>query len=37
LLRDAAVEAARAWKFELTELSGVPVRVIGTLTFNFRE
>lgn len=35
LLRDAAVEAARGWKFELTELSGVPVRVIGTLTFNF--
>ena len=35
LLRDAAVGAARNWKFTPTTLSGEPVRVIGTLTFNF--
>jgi TonB family protein len=37
LLKDAAVEAARGWKFSRTELSGVPVKVIGTLTFVFKE
>ena len=35
LLRDAAVEAARGWTFTPTQLSGVPVKVIGTITFNF--
>src|SRR5574341_650290 len=35
LLRDAAVQAARQWKFKPTELSGVPVKVQGVLTFNF--
>jgi len=35
LLKDVSVEAARQWKFQPTLLSGVPVRVIGTLTFNF--
>jgi protein TonB len=35
LLKDAAVEAARQWEFTPTQLSGVAVRVIGTLTFNF--
>lgn len=35
LLRDAAVEAARGWAFTPTLLSGVPVKVIGTITFNF--
>jgi TonB family protein len=35
LLRDAAVAAARQWKFTPTLLSGVAVKVIGTLTFNF--
>lgn len=35
LLRGAAVGAARQWKFRGTTLSGVPVKVIGTITFNF--
>lgn len=35
LLRDSAVTAARGWKFSPTQLSGVLVKVIGTLTFNF--
>jgi protein TonB len=36
LLKDAAVQAARGWKFAPTMLSGVPVKVIGTITFNFQ-
>ena len=35
LLKDAAVSAAQRWKFSPTQLSGVPVKVIGTITFNF--
>jgi TonB family protein len=35
LLRDAAEEAARQWKFKPTTLSGIPVKVIGNITFNF--
>ena len=35
LLKDAALTAARAWKFKPTTLHGVPVKVIGTITFNF--
>src|SRR5262245_2314464 len=35
LLQDAALEAARGWKFSPTQLSGVPIKVIGSLTFNF--
>lgn len=35
LLRDAALQAARQWVFQPTELSGVPVKVQGILTFNF--
>jgi TonB family protein len=35
LLKDAAVDAARQWQFAPTLLSGVAVKVIGTLTFNF--
>lgn len=35
LLVPAAVEAARNWRFTPTLLSGVPVKVIGTITFNF--
>lgn len=35
LLKDAAVNAARRWQFSPTMLSGVPVKVIGTLNFNF--
>jgi TonB family protein len=34
-LRGAAVSAAREWKFRPTALSGIPVKVIGTITFNF--
>lgn len=34
-LRSAAVAAAKEWKFTPTLLSGFPVKVIGTLTFNF--
>ena len=35
LLKDAAVEAGRQWKFKQTELNGKAVPVQGTLTFNF--
>jgi TonB family protein len=35
LLRVAAEEAARGWTFTPTRLSGIAVKVIGTLTFNF--
>jgi TonB family protein len=35
LLRDAVLQAARQWLFMPTELSGVPVKVQGILTFNF--
>lgn len=35
LLREAALEAAKEWKFKQTELAGKPVKVQGTLTFNF--
>ena len=37
LLKDAAVSAARLWRFSPTLLGGKPVKVIGTLTFNFRS
>ncbi len=36
-LKKAAVDAARKWKFTPTKLSGVPVKVIGTITFNFNR
>lgn len=35
LLRDEAVRTAKLWKFRPTLLSGNPVLVIGTITFNF--
>ncbi|MBS1809943.1 MAG: TonB family protein [Acidobacteria bacterium] len=35
LLREAATEAGRQWKFKQTELNGKAVPVQGTLTFNF--
>jgi TonB family protein len=35
LLRDAAINAARGWMFTPTQLSGVPIKVIGTISFNF--
>lgn len=34
-LREASVGAARGWEFARTTLSKVPVKVIGTITFNF--
>jgi protein TonB len=34
-LQDAAVEAARQWRFQPTSIGGVRVDVVGTLTFNF--
>jgi TonB family protein len=36
LLKDAAVTAARGWQFTPTKLNGTPVKVIGTITFNFQ-
>jgi len=35
LLRSAAIEAARGWKWNPTRLNGVAVQVVGTITFNF--
>lgn len=35
LLRKDSVKAAKKWVFKPTELSGVPVKVQGILTFNF--
>lgn len=34
-LKKAAVEAARQWKFTPTKQEGKPVKVIGTISFNF--
>jgi TonB family protein len=36
LLTGAALTAARKWKFTTTTLNGVPMRVIGTIKFNFK-
>lgn len=36
LLASAARETALRWRFEPTLLNNTPVRVIGTITFNFR-
>lgn len=36
VLRPAAVEAAKTWLFQPTVVEGVPTKVIGTLSFNFR-
>lgn len=35
LLQQAAIEAARQWKFKPTLLNKVPVKVTGILTFRF--
>jgi len=35
LLREASLAAARNWVFKRTELGGLPVKVEGTLIFNF--
>jgi protein TonB len=37
LLRDVCLSAARAWKWRPTMLNGSPVKVIGTITFNFQK
>lgn len=37
MLQNAAVQAARRWVFARTLLSGVPVQVTGTITFNFKR
>jgi TonB family protein len=36
LLRDAALQAARQWRFKPTMLSGIPVKIRGILQFNFQ-
>jgi len=36
LLKPAAETAARGWEFKPTLLQGTPVKVIGTITFNFQ-
>ncbi|HWP43931.1 MAG TPA: energy transducer TonB, partial [Blastocatellia bacterium] len=36
LLKKVSVDAARGWKWRPTMLNGVPVKVIGTITFNFQ-
>jgi periplasmic protein TonB len=36
LLTKPAVDAAYAWRFEPTILNGLPVRVTGVITFNFK-
>ena len=36
LLKPAAVEAARGWRFQPTLLNGTPVRVTGIITFVFK-
>jgi Ca-activated chloride channel family protein len=35
MFRDAALRAAKQWRFKPTELSGVPVKATGILSFNF--
>jgi len=35
MLREAALQAAKQWRFKPTELSGVPVKTQGVITFNF--
>ncbi len=37
LLREASLNAARGWKWKPTMLNGSPVKVIGTITFNFQK
>jgi TonB family protein len=37
LLRPAAIEAAKGWRFTPTQLSGKPVKVVGTITFVFKD
>jgi protein TonB len=37
MFRDAALRAAKQWRFKPTELSGVPVKATGILSFNFNS
>ena len=37
LLRDAALAAAKGWVFDPTIFDGAAVKVVGTITFNFRK
>src|SRR5262249_38967129 len=37
LLKAAAIEAAQRWQFTPTMLSGTPVKVVGSITFNFNN
>jgi TonB family protein len=37
LLRQAAVDAARKWKFKPTVIDGKPARVMGFINFNFTQ
>jgi periplasmic protein TonB len=36
MLLQAALDAARRWRFDPTSLNGVPVRVTGVITFVFK-
>ena len=36
-LRQASLDAARRWQFSPTMLNGIPVKVIGNSTFNFKK
>jgi TonB family protein len=37
LLRKAAIEAAKDWRFTPTQLNGKPVKIVGTITFIFKN
>jgi TonB family protein len=37
LLRDAALSAARQWKFNPIKIGGVPKKVVSSLSFNFND
>lgn len=37
MLRQAAVDAARKWKFKPTVIDGKPVRIMGFINFNFTQ
>jgi TonB family protein len=36
LMRDSVLKAVKQWEFKPTELSGVPVKVVAVLTFDFK-
>lgn len=37
LLKSAAIEAAKGWRFTPTQWNGKPVKIIGTITFVFKD